>query len=146
MSKFGNYIAEFIDQANESGQGEEITAASLAARMGIKQSMMSRFIHGNATRCNPRTLKKMCEGISPEASVQAGLLAAYLEDQKIGPAKEMVHIEIRNGSHPSKDEKDWMEDLPKQVLADMKQIAQKINNAALRRNLHNLAELARDHL
>jgi hypothetical protein len=94
MGYFGNFIASAIHA--EQKAGKDTTAASMAARMGIRHSMMSRFINDPEPRgVNPRTLEKMCRGISDAPIVRAGLRIAYLKD-RVGTGKDadLVRIDL----------------------------------------------------
>jgi hypothetical protein len=92
MAHFGNYIASIIKA--ERNAGKDTTATSMAARMGIRGSMMSRFLNDPQARgVNPKTLEKMCRGISDDPAIRAGLRIAYLKDQ-IGTGRDVDLIRI----------------------------------------------------
>lgn len=93
MAYFGNYIKSIIEA--EIRGGKETTAASMAERMGIKSSMMSRFI--NATKpigCNPETLRKMISGIGEDRETKDGLLTAFIKDQLLLAGEEASGLEL----------------------------------------------------
>jgi hypothetical protein len=94
MAFFGNYIASII--SDEQKAGKETTAASMAARMCIRHSMMSRFLNDPKPRgVHPRTLEKMCRGISDDPIVRAGLRIAYLKDHLgTGRDADLVRIHL----------------------------------------------------
>jgi hypothetical protein len=79
MSRLGNYVTAQIER--EKAAGKPTTAKSMAHRMGIKGSMLSRFQNDPNRGLHPKTLAKMVRGISDDPEIQAGLLAAFLEDQ-----------------------------------------------------------------
>src|SRR6266446_1698867 len=110
MAFFGNYIASII--AAERKAGKDTTAASMAARMGIRHSMMSRFLNDPKPRgVHPKTLEKMCQGISDDPIVRAGLRIAYLKDH-VGTGRDADLIRIgldrepRTGEKAAADHKD----------------------------------------
>jgi DNA-binding Xre family transcriptional regulator len=94
MGYFGNFIASVID--TEQKAGKETTAASMAARMGMRPSMMSRFLNDPKRHgVHPKTLEKMCKGIGDDPSVRAQLRIAYLKDQ-VGTGEDagLVRIDV----------------------------------------------------
>jgi hypothetical protein len=92
MAFFGNYIASIISA--EQKAGKDTTAASMAARMGIRHSMMSRFLNDPKPRgVHPHTLEKMCRGISEDPIVRAGLRIAYLKDH-VGTGRDADFVRI----------------------------------------------------
>lgn len=92
MAHFGNYIASVISADKHAGK--DTTPASMAARMGIRHSMMSRFINDTKPHSvHPKTLERMCRGISNDPVVRAGLRIAYLKDQ-VGSGEDAQLIRI----------------------------------------------------
>jgi hypothetical protein len=96
MAHLGNYIAGVI--ADERAKGKDTTPASMAARMGIKPSMMSRFLNDPRPRgVHLKTLEKMVRGISYDPFVRAGLRAALLKDLVgLGEDAKLVEIRLRS--------------------------------------------------
>jgi len=104
MAFLGNYIASVI--AAERKAGKDTTAASMAARMGIRHSMMSRFLNDPKPRgVHHETLERMCRGISDDPIVRAGLRIAYLKDQ-IGTGRDATLVRIGLDREPRTSERD----------------------------------------
>ncbi len=144
MSEFGNYLKALLPP---NGSAKEI-----ALRMGIDSGMLSRFMRGERRSCNLETLERMCMGVSPNRTIQAGLLAAYLRDQRVGPAKELVEISIARAKKTAKPKAD-----PYRGLGEAARMAaldvdctealvvlarQSAQNSKLRRAVMDLASIA----
>lgn len=104
MAYFGNYIAAAIKAEQDAGL--DTTPASMAGRMKIRGSMISRFLNDPEPKSvHRKTLDRMVRGISKDPIVRAGLRIAYLRDQ-MGSGDDVDLIEIsmkksgpRAGSH-----------------------------------------------
>ena len=87
---FGEYLARFIH--DEKSRGLHMNAKILAKRLGITPAMIARFLSGESKSCYTETLSKMVAGISPDPKIQAGLVKAYLLDQRPPNANHLIAI------------------------------------------------------
>jgi hypothetical protein len=119
--------------------------------MGIDPSVLSKFMTGARVSCNPETLERICEGISANRTDRATLLAAYLDDQKVGTMRDLVEIRVRNGVAAPKAADDELSALCRQCRLDheaidaIRKIIRTIpSSRALRRTLIDISHIASD--
>lgn len=85
--------------AREARKGARgITAAQMAQNMRVDPSLFSRWRKNeNSAGVNRDTLVSMQIGFSDDPLEQAELLAAYLRDQRHGPASRLVRVIVPPG-------------------------------------------------
>lgn len=87
MTHLGTFLSNLMQEDN-------IDAKTLAERMDIHETVLSRLITGKRRSCNDRTKRKIVLGCSPRPIKQAHCLAAYLLDQTFPPHDKSVRITV----------------------------------------------------
>lgn len=87
MTNLGQFLQNLIEE-------EGIDAKTLAERMDIHETVLSRLITGKRKSCNEKTKHKIVLGCSRRTIKQAHCLAAYLQDQTFPPLDKMVRISL----------------------------------------------------
>ena len=122
MSALGNFITRQIER--ERAAGKDTTAASMAKRMKLKPSQLSRLINKPHPGCNRSTLENMCIGISDDKHVRAELEAAYLSDQRVGDFADLIEIAVRGRSARVKEKNEGYGTVTYQSLSNEAKRAQ----------------------
>ena len=94
MTEFGNYLAAIMKSRGDDAQG-------FARQLAIDPGTLSRYLSGERRTCRLDTLAQICQKASKDKATQAHLLAAYLRDQRCGPAKDMVDVVVSDGKSPN---------------------------------------------
>ena len=94
MTEFGNYLTGIMAES-------KMTGAEFAEKIHVDPSNLSRILSGAQKQIRGNTLQGIIKNATDDAKTQAHLLAAYLRDQRVGPATEMVSIVVK-GASPSK--------------------------------------------
>lgn len=96
-------VGRLIDSELRS---QKITARQMAEKMRLDPALLSRIRSGQARDIGTRRLLLMQKGISPDATVQARFLAAYLADKIEGnPLADRVAIGVADdGESPKRRE------------------------------------------
>lgn len=76
----------------------KLTDKEMAARMAISPNLFTRWRTGGARGANPSTIIKIQEGFAEAPALQARVLAAYLDDQRVGPAADAVKVSWESGN------------------------------------------------
>lgn len=154
MSALGNFLTGALTERRL--RQPTYTAARFAKDLGIAPAMLSRFMSGQTRQCEPQTLERIIQNISPERERKAELLAAYVRDQLVGPTRGDVVVYVDVGSSrvreepPEAGEVASLDALAKELASDREVIdgmAELLRacgkSRRLRRSLLDLADIAR---
>jgi len=88
MTEFGNYLSSL-------GASQGLNDQEFARKICIDPSTLSRYKQGTRPTIERGTLERICRLATNKREEQAGLLAAYLSDQRVGPARNDVEVIVK---------------------------------------------------
>jgi transcriptional regulator with XRE-family HTH domain len=138
MSYFGDALDELLKKAN-------MTGADLARATGISTGAISKWRTGEQTYISEEDLTTVSTALTQGKRDHAELLLAHLKDECIGPAKQLIEINIK-GSEKSwslqEEPPSYGPKLPKKIEHDFEVLRSNVmKNKHLRDSLRAFASL-----
>lgn len=136
VSYLGNALGELIEK-----QG--ITQKDLASKAKVSPGHISNLVRGIQTWIDPADFSRICEVLSEDLTVQAGLLKAHLLDECEGhPAAHLLKISIQGTqAQPLREEPKKYRSVPADFQESIETLVQHHKDREVRAFVTSIAKM-----